>query len=212
MRGHDQRGRQDPERELGSEPQVGPQLNKRMLTIRSRYRPSTYVGVLKTILRMNSILHLMARILPGGFSVRPFLHRLRGVKIAPNVWIGDDVYIDEDCPETVEIHDGVAIATRCTIIGHTKGPGKIILEKDAAIGAGCTIVCGSGQTLRIGEGAVISAGSTVSHSIPPFTLCGAPRIRAFGKVTAAFRLATTFEEFRRAVEPMRAKNGRTRHA
>jgi UDP-3-O-[3-hydroxymyristoyl] glucosamine N-acyltransferase len=180
-------------------------VNKPNGRIRGRYRLSTYLSVLP---RLNSILHLMARILPGGFSLRPALHRLRGVKIGENVWIGDDVYIDEDHPEAIEIQDGAAVATRCTIIGHTKGPGRIIIEKDAAVGAGCIIVCAFGQTLRIGEGAVISAGSTVSHDIAPFTLCGAPRIRAFGRVTIPFRHVETYEEFRRAVEPMRAKNGR----
>jgi len=148
----------------------------------------------------------MARILPGGFSLRPFLHRLRGVKIEGSVWIGDDVYIDEEHPETVEIRDGAAIATRCTIIGHTKGPGRIVIEKDAAIGAGCIITCASGQTLTIGEGAVISAGSAVTHSIPPYTLCGAPRIKAFAKLTRPFRAAATHEEFRRSLVPIRTTN------
>ncbi len=178
---------------------------------RLRYRPSTYVKFFisgfKILPGFNCILHLMARVLPGGFSLRPFLHRLRGVKIHDNVWIGDDVYLDEDFPETIEIREGAAIATRCTIIGHTKGSGKIVIGEYAAIGAGCVIVCGHGETLAIGEGAVISAGSTVTHSIPPHTLCGAPRIKQFGKVTTPFRVATTYEEFRRGVQPIRAKNG-----
>jgi acetyltransferase-like isoleucine patch superfamily enzyme len=136
---------------------------------RARYRLSTY----KVFLRLsfyrrgfNRTLHMMARVLPGGGGLRPFLHRLRGVKIHGRVYIGDDVYLDEDNPESVEIHDEVVIAHRCTIIGHTRGVGKIVIEKQAAIAAGCLIVCGPGQTLTIGEGAVISAGSTVSHDIP----------------------------------------------
>jgi acetyltransferase-like isoleucine patch superfamily enzyme len=148
---------------------------------------------------------MMARVLPGGGDLRPFLHRLRGVKIHGSVYIGDDVYLDEDCPESVEIHDGVVIAHRCTIIGHTKGVGKIVIEKQAAIGSGCLIVCRAGQTLTIGEGAVISAGSTVSHDIPPRTLCGAPRIKAFGKVTVPLTINMKYEQFRRGVEPMRRK-------
>jgi acetyltransferase-like isoleucine patch superfamily enzyme len=175
---------------------------------RARYRLSTY----KVFLRLsfyrrgfNRTLHMMARVLPGGGGLRPFLHRLRGVKIHGRVYIGDDVYLDEDNPESVEIHDEVVIAHRCTIIGHTRGVGKIVIEKQAAIGSGCLIVCGPGQTLTIGEGAVISAGSTVLHDIPPRTLCGAPRIRAFGKVTVPFTLGTTYEQFRRGVEPMRRK-------
>jgi acetyltransferase-like isoleucine patch superfamily enzyme len=147
----------------------------------------------------------MARFLPGGHKLRPFLHRLRGVKIYGKVYIGDDVYIDEDNPESVEIHDEVVIGHRCTIIGHTRGIGKIVIEKQAAIASGCLIVCGPGQKLTIGEGAVISAGSTVSHDIAPSSLCGAPRIRAFGKVTVPFTFNTTYEQFRRGVEPIRRK-------
>jgi len=175
----------------------------KIFRVRARYRPSTYLAALKTIFRVNSLLHFLARVLPGGFSIRPFLHRLRGVSIADDVWIGDDVYLDEDYPEGIEIHNGAAIATRCTLISHTKGVGRIIIEERVAIGAGCIIVCASGQTLTIGEGAVVAAGSAVSSDIPPFTLCGPPRIQTFGKVDIPFRAAATIEEFRRGVRPLR---------
>jgi len=47
----------------------------------------------KSILRgsFNRILHLMARLGPGATTIRPFLHKIRGVKIYGNVFIGDDV-------------------------------------------------------------------------------------------------------------------------
>jgi acetyltransferase-like isoleucine patch superfamily enzyme len=131
---------------------------------------------------------------------------LRGVKIHGRVFIGDDVYIDPEHPEAVEIHDDVVIAHRCTIIAHTRGVGKIVIEKQVAIAAGCLIVCGPGQTLTIGEGAVISAGSTVSHDIPARTLCGQPRIQVFGNVTVPFTINTTYEQFRRGLQPINAKN------
>jgi len=172
-------------------------MNQRKDSVRPQYRLSTYLNLLPSFQR---ILHLMARFSPP--ALRPILHRLRGVKIYGSVYIGDEVYIDADFPEAVEIHEGAAIATRCTIIAHTKGPGRIVIEQDAAIGAGCVIVCRCGQTLRIGEGAVVSAGATVSHSIPPFTICGAPRLRAFGRLTAPFRAAASYEEFRRSMLPM----------
>ena len=172
--------------------------------MRMRYRPSTYKALVAR--GFNRTLHTMARVLPGGQKLRPFLHRLRGVKIHGSVYIGDDVYIDEEHPESVEIHDDVVIAHRCTIIGHTRGAGKIVIEKQAAIAAGCLIVCGPGQTLTIGEGAVISAGSTVSHDIPPRTLCGPPRIKTFGNVTVPFTLSTTYQQFRRGLQPINSKN------
>jgi acetyltransferase-like isoleucine patch superfamily enzyme len=181
-------------------------MNIRKEASRGRYRPHAYLETLRTVLRPNGFLHFLARVLPGGFSLRPFLHRLRGVKIGSDVWIGDDVYLDEDYPEAVEIQEGTAIATRCTIIAHTKGVGRIVIERNAAIGAGCIIVCASGQTLTIGEGSVVSAGSTVSNSIPPYTLCGPPRIQTFGKVEIPFRTAATLEEFKRGLTPVRSKS------
>src|SRR5207302_1742011 len=39
----------------------------------------------------NRILHLLCRVLPGATNLRPFLHRLRGVRIEGRVSIGDDV-------------------------------------------------------------------------------------------------------------------------
>jgi acetyltransferase-like isoleucine patch superfamily enzyme len=176
--------------------------------MRSRYQLGTLIGVLRSF-TLNSLLHFLARVLPGGFSLRPFLHRLRGVKIGEDVWIGDDVYLDEDFPGAIEIQDNAAIATRCTLIAHTKGVGKIIIEKGAAIGAGSVIACGFGQKLTVGEGAVVSAGSTVLNDIPPFTLCGPPRIKAYGRVTVPFREAETFEQFRRGVQPIRPKSNGT---
>lgn len=154
----------------------------------------------------NRILHVLARVLPGSTTLRPFLHRLRGVKISGKVFIGDDVYLENEFPECVEIHDGALIGLRSTIIAHTGGPGKIIIGKKAVITTGCLIVCSQGKTLTIGEGAVISAGSTVGNNIPPFTLCGAPRIKVFGKVTKAFTLDTERDEFTGAIEPIRPQN------
>ncbi len=75
------------------------------------------------------ILHSLARILPGATSVRPFLHRLRGVRIGKNVFIGDEVYLENEYPERVEIQDGVRISVRATILAHTLGPGNVIIEK-----------------------------------------------------------------------------------
>lgn len=158
----------------------------------------------KSILRIgfNYVFHLMARNLPGGYSLRPILHRLRGAKIGRGVWIGEDVFLDGGHPEAVEIREGAAIAMRSTVIGHTKGAGKVIIDKGAVVGAGSVIICSSGQTLTVGECAVVSAGSTVSSDIPPYTLCGPPRIQMFGLVTVPFLDATTIEEFRRGLRPL----------
>ncbi len=153
------------------------------------------------------MLHLMARLLPGSTGLRPFLHRLRGVKIHGTIFIGDDVYLENEYPECVEIYEGAAIGLRSTIIAHTGGTGgrgRIIIEKNAMIAAGCTIVCSAGQTLTVGEGSVLSAGSVASNDIPPYTLCAGPRIRAVAKVTVPFTLQTSQEDFARGLRPLRA--------
>lgn len=158
---------------------------------------------------LNRVLHLMARSLPGSTSLRPFLHGLRGIKIHGNIFIGDDVYLENEYPECVEIHDGAIIGLRCTIIAHTRGQGRIIIEKNVVIGAGCTIVCSSGQSLTIGEGSVISTGSVVQNGIPPYTLCAGPRIKAVATVTVPFTLETSYQDFVRGLKPLRAQGKKT---
>jgi hypothetical protein len=70
----------------------------------------------------NRLLQMIARSAPGATGLRPYLHRLRGVRIMGSVFIGDGVYIENEYPENVEIHDGVGIALRTTIScwGRTK--------------------------------------------------------------------------------------------
>jgi len=110
----------------------------------------------------NRVLHFVARYGPGATSLRPFLHRLRGVQIGKRVFIADEVYLENEYPEAVEIQDGVQISVRAIIIAHTRGPGRVVIEKDAYVGPNTVIASAGGRTLRIGEGAVIGAGVVVS--------------------------------------------------
>jgi serine acetyltransferase len=154
----------------------------------------------------NRLLHLLARFVPGATSFRPLLHRLRGVKIAKRVFIGDEVYLDNEFPEAIELHEGALIGLRSTIVAHTRGAGRVIIGKNVVIGAGSLITCSGGQTLEIGEGAVVGAGSVVANSIPPFTLCGSPRARALATVTVPFTLETSYQEFLRGLRPLRSSS------
>jgi serine acetyltransferase len=151
----------------------------------------------------NRLLHLLARFVPGATSLRPSLHRLRGVKIAKRVFIGEEVYLDNEFPEAIELHEGALIGLRSTIVAHTRGAGRVIIGKNVVIGAGTLVTCSGGQTLEIGEGAVVGAGSVVASSIPPFTLCGSPRARALATVTVPFTLETSYQEFLRGLRPLR---------
>lgn len=150
----------------------------------------------------NRILHLLCRFLPGSTGLRPFLHRLRGVQIKGRVFIGDEVYIDNEYPECVVIHDGAQIGPRCTIIAHTRGPGKVIIGKEAFIGANCVIVTASEHTLTIGEGSVIMASSLVTDDALPYTLYGCETAKPLAKVTKPFTEETSYHDFIQGLRPL----------
>ena len=84
-------------------------------------------SVLQRIL--NRVLGLLARILPGATTLRPALHRLRGVRITGRVFIGDDVYLENEYPENVEIQDGAVVSLRSVLLAHTHGLGKSLLAE-----------------------------------------------------------------------------------
>jgi acetyltransferase-like isoleucine patch superfamily enzyme len=150
----------------------------------------------------NRILHIAARFGPGATSLRPWIHRLRGIKITGNVFIGDEVYIENEHPEAVEIHDGAQIALRTTIVAHLRGSGKIVIGKNAWIGACCTVAAGYGQTLIIGEGAVVAAGSVITKDVSPFTFVAGVPAKPKMRVTVPMTLQTTLENFKAGLKPL----------
>lgn len=133
------------------------------------------------------ILGKLAMILPGGYSLRPWLHRWRGVKIGRNVWISQFVYIDEEHPERITIGDNVTIGLRCTIFAHfylgdlclDPGGAGVVIGKDAFIGPNCTILNG----VTIGEGAVVVAGSVVTRNVPAGVLYGSSPSAPLARIT-----------------------------
>jgi hypothetical protein len=133
---------------------------------------------------VNRVLAFLAKSLPGSESLRPFLHRLRGVRITGHVFIGDEVYLENEFPEAVEIHDCAQIGVRCIIMAHTMGLGKVIIGKDAFIGANCVVAASPGKTLSIGEGAVLVASSVVLTSVPAHMLFGGERARPLARLSS----------------------------
>jgi acetyltransferase-like isoleucine patch superfamily enzyme len=125
------------------------------------------------------LLGKVATIAPGGYTLRPWLHKKRGVQIGEHVWISQYVYIDEIHPENVVIKDNVTIGLRCTIFAHfylggycpEDEGGQVVIEKGAFIGPNCTILNG----VTIGAGSVVVAGSVVSKNVPPGVLARLPQ-------------------------------------
>ncbi len=115
----------------------------------------------------NRVLHLVAHFAPGAMSVRVWLHRLRGVNIGRNVWIG---YGRSLSKPHVPISLLSAITrllayVRCSL--RTFASEKVSeFEEDVFIGPGAIILPG----VTVGRGAVVTAGSVVAESVPPATM------------------------------------------
>ena len=97
---------------------------------------------------------------------------MRGVSIGQNVSIGLSALIESAYPRLVSIGDNVTIGMRAVIIGHLRdstAQARILdrptvrLEDNVYLGPGVIVL----PNVTIGHGAVVSAGSVVTHSVPP---------------------------------------------
>jgi serine acetyltransferase len=158
----------------------------------------------KTLIRRiwNRVLAKIARSTPGATSLRPWLHRLRGVRITGTVFIGDDVYIENEYPECVRLEDGVQLALRTTIIAHTRGSSHVVVERNVLVGACCVIIAPGNANLIIGEGSVVGAGSIITTDVPAQTLVAPERVKIYARVTVPFTMGTDYNEFRRGLRPL----------
>jgi acetyltransferase-like isoleucine patch superfamily enzyme len=154
---------------------------------------------------LNRVLGMLARFAPGATSLRPFLHKLRGVRITGRVFIGDDVYLENEYPHCVELHDGAQICLRSILIAHTRGPGRIVIGKDAFVGANSVLVAAPGATLTIGDGAVITTSSVISSDVPAHTLVGNEKAKPLAKATVALTMDTPYDRFLAGLRPLKRK-------
>lgn len=110
-------------------------------------------------------------------SWRVKFHRMRGVNIGKNVYIGYDVIFDRIHPELITIEDYAEIGDRCIISAHSRGTLTLRelyprTTKPVKIGRGvwmppgCIVI----QGVEIGENSVIGTGSVVLKSIPANSL------------------------------------------
>src|SRR5262249_26627107 len=126
----------------------------------------------------NRILQVLARFMPGPFTLRVRLHRWRGVKIGTGVHIASEVLIETAYPHWVSVGNNVQIGVRTTILAHihvlppmtdqykSERYVSVRIEDDVNIGPGVIIL----PNVTIGRGAVVTAGSVVSSSVPPLTM------------------------------------------
>ena len=111
----------------------------------------------------------------GARSIRVRLHRMRGVRIGKDVFIGLGVLLESGHPRMVSIGNHVTISVRSVIIAHFAGSARwarlgddasVRIEDNVYIGPGVFIL----PNVTIGQGAVVAAGSVVTQSVPPLTM------------------------------------------
>lgn len=106
-------------------------------------------------------------------SWRVKLHRMRGINIGKNVYIGYDVIFDRIHPDCISIGDYAEIGDRCIISAHSRGTlplrdkyprtvKPVSIGQGVWIAPGCIII----QGVEIGNNSVIGTGSFVNRSIP----------------------------------------------
>ena len=154
------------------------------------------------------LLQILARFAPGAESVRPMLHRWRGARIGKGVHIGTDVLLETSRPSLVWIGDNVAIGIRTTVIAHFRGVDNadesgisVRIENDAFVGPGSIVL----PNVTIGHGAVVSAGSVVTRSVPPLTMVqGNPAI-PIAKCGVPLGVKTPLRVFYQQLKPIRTE-------
>jgi acetyltransferase-like isoleucine patch superfamily enzyme len=106
-------------------------------------------------------------------SWRTKLHRMRGINIGKNVYIGYDVIFDRIHPELITIEDYAEIGDRCIISAHSRGTlplrdkyprseAPVKIGKGVWMAPGCIVI----QGVEIGDNSVIGTGAVVNKDVP----------------------------------------------
>jgi len=155
----------------------------------------------------NRLFQLAALYAPGFKTTRVWLHRKRGVSIGNNVSIGVSALIETAYPRLISIGNNVSIGMRAVIIGHlrdlttqsrdTNQP-TVRIEDNVYIGPGVIVL----PNVTIGHGAVVSAGSVVSRSIPPQTLVQGNPAKPIARCGVSLGGGVSYEQFIRHLTPI----------
>lgn len=120
---------------------------------------------------LNFLVITLCRYLPF-FGLKNFLcRRFLGMKVGRDVSIGLMAMFDVFFPQLISIGDNSIIGYNATILTHEflveeYRKGTVEIGANVLIGTNATILPG----VRIGDGAVVGAGSLVNRDIPPNAL------------------------------------------
>jgi acyl-CoA synthetase (AMP-forming)/AMP-acid ligase II/acetyltransferase-like isoleucine patch superfamily enzyme/acyl carrier protein len=173
------------------------------LPVRSKPLRDSLLGGLK-----NRFLQCMALYIPGYKTTRVWLHRMRGVSIGHNTSIGLSALIETAYPRLVSIGDNVTIGARVIIVGHLRdftasarlhGRPTVRLEDNVYLGPGVIVL----PNVTIGQGAVVSAGSVVTHSVPPQTLVQGNPAKPIAHCGVSLGGGVPYDQFLRQLTPIK---------
>ncbi|RXA19387.1 acyltransferase [Methanosarcina sp. MSH10X1] len=144
----------------------------------------------------NWILEQLASIIPVP-SWRAQLHRMRGVNLGQNVYVGYNVVFDRIHPELITVGDYSEIGDRCILSAHTRGSlttrqayprtmSPIKIGRGVCVNPGCIIT----QGVEIGDNSIIGIGSVVNRDISPNSLALGYPARVVKKLEGVGELKT----------------------
>ena len=115
-------------------------------------------------------------------KVRPWVLRKVGCHVGKDVFIGGDVWIDTGHADLITIHDHAHVDARCILLCHKRDlsnyykgddyhklpykTGAIVIGKGCSVGTATLVMPG----VKIGEGAIVGAGSLVTKDIPAWSI------------------------------------------
>ncbi|MGZ8665942.1 MAG: acyltransferase [Solirubrobacterales bacterium] len=156
------------------------------------------------------ILALLALYGPGAETTRVRLHRMRGVRVGSGCFIGTAVIIETAFPHLVEIGNRVDLGMRTTIVAHQQG--EHADEGTPSVRIGDDVFIGPGSILlphvTIGDGAVVTAGSVVTTSVPPLTMVRGNPAEPVARCRVPLGRSTPLREFYRGLRPLPRPLGR----
>jgi maltose O-acetyltransferase len=116
--------------------------------------------------------------------------------------------IESAYPRLVSIGDNVTIGMRAVIIGHLRdstAQARILdrptvrLEDNVYLGPGVIVL----PNVTIGHGSVVSAGSVVTHSVPPQTLVQGNPAKPVARCGVSLGGGVPYEQFLRQLTPIK---------
>jgi len=122
-------------------------------------------------------------------KIRVFFHRIRGVKIGKNVFIGYFVDIDHNYPDYISIGDNSGVAGGCSIIAHDDAynfldkkipakTGKIQIGKNCFIGTRTVIL----PNVTISNKCLVGANSVVNKNISSNCIAAGSPVKIIKKI------------------------------